>query len=376
MGSPVGFYLPQEAGYPIDPSSNRFYLMETHYNNPFYSSMEQMSSISGTGATMVDSSGLRLYYTPILRKHDAGVLSVGMEPNWRHIIPPAQKAVISEAHCVSDCTKRALPQNGISVFAVIMRTHMIGRRVRLRQIRRGTEQPPISADGNLDFDYQEYRRLGSPVRVLPGDHLIAECTYDSSERAAITLGGLTTREETCLVFALYYPRQKELTSCHSLPSLPTVLHSLGIQELHSGSNPIRIARPPELAGMTLESRLVSYDWENQLDSFQEATRRGSFKPLCWTSKPSLLPGTENLESHYPNITRPYIAPDSCGRVTSSIPGAAVLLDDNHIEGAARSKVSRSSAGQQGETLGLSSSDKVRTRWQYVAAIVLTVFLVL
>lgn len=62
---------------------------------------------------------------------------------------------------------------------------------------------------------------------------------------------------------------------------------------YSGSNPIRIARPPELAGMTLESRLVSYDWENQLDSFQEATRRGSFKPLCWTSKPSLLPVSNN-----------------------------------------------------------------------------------
>lgn len=96
--------------------------------------MEQMGSISGTGTTMVDSSGLRLYYTPILRKHDAGVLSVGMDPNWRHIIPPGQSGVVSEGHCVSDCTKRALPQNGVSVFAVIMRTHMIGRRVRLRQV--------------------------------------------------------------------------------------------------------------------------------------------------------------------------------------------------------------------------------------------------
>lgn len=34
----------------------------------------------------------------------------------------------------------------------------------------------------------------------------------------------------CLAFALYYPRV-DLTLCYSLPSLPTVLHSLGIQEL-------------------------------------------------------------------------------------------------------------------------------------------------
>lgn len=57
----------------------------------------------------------------------------------------------------------------------------------------------------------------------------------------------------------------------------------------SGSNPVRIAAPPELAGMTLESRLVSYDWDNQFQSFQEATMRGSFKPICWTSQLTLLP---------------------------------------------------------------------------------------
>jgi len=39
------------------------------------------------------------------------------------------------------------------------------------------------------------------------------------------------KEESCTVLTLYYPRQKKLTTCHSLPSLPTVLHSLGIEQL-------------------------------------------------------------------------------------------------------------------------------------------------
>jgi hypothetical protein len=65
---------------------------------------------------------------------------------------------------------------------------------------------------------------------LQGDHLIAECVYNSEGRTTITLGGLKTREEMCLVFGLYYPRI-DLSLCHSLPSLPTVLHSLGIHEL-------------------------------------------------------------------------------------------------------------------------------------------------
>lgn len=90
---------------------------------------------------------------------------------------------------------------------------------------------PIVIDRNVHAGYSEYRRLSPPVRVFPGDRLIAECTYNSSQRTAITLGGLTTREEACKAFAVYYPKQKKLTTCHSLPSLPTVLHSLGIGEL-------------------------------------------------------------------------------------------------------------------------------------------------
>lgn len=99
------------------------------------------------------------------------------------------------------------------------------------QIRRREELLPIVIDRNVHAGYAEYRRLSPAVRVYPGDRLIAECTYNSSQRTAITLGGPTTREETCKAFAVYYPKQKKLTACLSLPSLPTVLHSLGIDEL-------------------------------------------------------------------------------------------------------------------------------------------------
>jgi hypothetical protein len=67
--------------------------------------------------------------------------------------------------------------------------------------------------------------------LLPGDHLISECVYNSTARKAITLGGLTIREERCLAFTLYWPKVN-LSLCVSLPSLPTVLHSLGIEELY------------------------------------------------------------------------------------------------------------------------------------------------
>lgn len=194
--------------------------METHFANP------------GDGSSAsIDGSGLRLYYTPELRRHDAGVISIGMDPNWRHIIPPGQQKVVSSGHCVADCTRQAFPHGGINMFAVVMKTHKIGKQVSLMHIRGGVELPPIASDDNIDSNYQEYRRLGVPTRILPGDHLITQCTYNSSGRTAITLGGLNSREEICLVMGLYYPKQKALAACHSLPSLPTVLHSLGIQEL-------------------------------------------------------------------------------------------------------------------------------------------------
>ena len=46
--------------------------------------------------------------------------------------------------------------------------------------------------------------------------------------------GLSTREEMCLGFMLYYPRQK-LADCRSLPGLQTVLSALGIKSLYGKS---------------------------------------------------------------------------------------------------------------------------------------------
>lgn len=63
-----------------------------------------------------------------------------MDPNWRHIIPPGQERVISQGHCMEDCTGSAFPPKGINIFAVMMRTHQIGREIKLRQVR----QSPFS----------------------------------------------------------------------------------------------------------------------------------------------------------------------------------------------------------------------------------------
>ncbi|CAG0913337.1 unnamed protein product [Notodromas monacha] len=90
-----GFSLPPEAGYPVNSGDGpRYLMMETHFDN------------RGMVPNLVDNSGLRFYYTPNLRAHDAGVMSLGMHPNWRHLIPPGQSAVLSQGHCTAPCTSQ------------------------------------------------------------------------------------------------------------------------------------------------------------------------------------------------------------------------------------------------------------------------------
>lgn len=67
------FTFPPDAGYPIDSNNGRYYLMETHYTDT-----EPPKDLESLHAgPIVDDSGLKLYYTSTLRKHDAGVLSIG-----------------------------------------------------------------------------------------------------------------------------------------------------------------------------------------------------------------------------------------------------------------------------------------------------------
>ena len=74
---------------------------------------------------------------------------------------------------------------------------------------------PVDIDLQYDFNYQHFTFLPSEVTVLPGDILQLNCTYHTQSRqTGVTLGGLTTRDEMCLSFAVYYP-QTRMAACVS-----------------------------------------------------------------------------------------------------------------------------------------------------------------
>ena len=52
----------------------------------------------------VDSSGVRTYLTPTLRRFDGGVMELGLEYTDKMAIPPQRPAFALSGYCITECT--------------------------------------------------------------------------------------------------------------------------------------------------------------------------------------------------------------------------------------------------------------------------------
>uniref|UniRef100_A0AAQ5XF28 Dopamine beta-hydroxylase n=1 Tax=Amphiprion ocellaris TaxID=80972 RepID=A0AAQ5XF28_AMPOC len=188
------FYYPPDAGLPMGgPGSSRFLRLEVHYHNPLI--------ISGRS----DSSGIRLHYTPSLRRYDAGIMELGLVYTPIMAVPPKQHTFYLSGYCTSKCTQTALPPGGIHIFASQLHTHLAGRGVRTVLVRGGKELEIVQEDQHFSTHYQ-------------GDVLITKCTYNTEDRSQPTVGGFGIMEEMCVNYIHYYPRtQLELCKSHVDP---------------------------------------------------------------------------------------------------------------------------------------------------------------
>lgn len=69
---------------------------------------------------VVDSSGLRLFYTPELRQYDAGVIETGVWVSLYHMLPPGMQEYVSEGHCTRECLQE-VKQPALAVFFNLVR---------------------------------------------------------------------------------------------------------------------------------------------------------------------------------------------------------------------------------------------------------------
>ncbi|XP_077992069.1 DBH-like monooxygenase protein 1 homolog [Glandiceps talaboti] len=264
------FYLPEEAGFSLGDLENGdpdFVLMETHYDNPDFRD------------TFIDSSGIRIYYTPVLRDNDAAVMEIGNLVTLGHFIPPGATDFVTNGHCPKECLSKTLADSEITVFASVLHSHLAGVELKTRHFRDGVELPIIAVDDTYDFNYQEMRYLKEPATIRSGDELVTQCMYNTKGRSGVTYGGLGTKEEMCLHFMYYYPR-KTLSNCGSLPFMEVIVASL------TGANILdvrlnyetfipTIISPEEYAGQRLDEYLASLAWtETQMDAVMASYHAG------------------------------------------------------------------------------------------------------
>ncbi|KAK7604848.1 hypothetical protein V9T40_006034 [Parthenolecanium corni] len=204
------FKYPKEAGLPVGGKNfNKYVMLEVHYNNPELKS------------DYIDSSGMRLYVTPSLRKYNAGIIELGLEYTDKMAIPPKQESFTLSGYCIAECTAVSIPPQGITIFGSQLHTHLTGVQVLTRHIRDGRELLELNRDNHYSTHFQEIRLLKRPVLVLPGDALITICRYNTQDRENITLGGFAIRDEMCVNYVHYYPRI-ELEVCKSSISYQTL----------------------------------------------------------------------------------------------------------------------------------------------------------
>uniref|UniRef100_A0A3Q1I9J3 DOMON domain-containing protein n=1 Tax=Anabas testudineus TaxID=64144 RepID=A0A3Q1I9J3_ANATE len=196
--------LPENAGIPIGGEGSSFYRLEIHYNNP------------NLEAGRKDSSGLRLYYTTQLRQHDVGILTAGLLgfANLEYSIPP--KATQFRTYGVCNTTF-INPMPDLQMFAVLLHTHLTGRKVRVGQYRNGKQIDFLGLDENYNFELQQVTSLGNVKTVKQGDDIVVECTYSTVNRTTVTKMGLATTDEMCLAFMFYYPAVN-ISMCISHPN--------------------------------------------------------------------------------------------------------------------------------------------------------------
>eukprot|EP00980_Cylindrotheca_fusiformis_P011682 scaffold2770_cov104-Cylindrotheca_fusiformis.AAC.3 len=191
-----GLVLPKNVGVPLGEISNGFrsYMIETHYNNP------------NLDEGVIDSSGIRIYYSTETREHDMGVLSLGdaaLKQLGNRVGDDGPEKFYEYAYeCPSSCSSLAVTRP-VTVLREYLHMHKQGSRMYQEVIRDGT------AVRRSNIDFFQYDQSGNqvvqqdPYELLPGDGFKTVCYFEPKND---TIFGLSTQDEMCNSFVYYYPK--------------------------------------------------------------------------------------------------------------------------------------------------------------------------
>lgn len=306
--------LPDNVGIPIaEDHETSYFLFEIHYDNP------ELLSIS-------DSSGFRLFYTSNLRQYDADTATMGSVVDYRLIIPNGFENFTVSGHCSPECFAEKMHKSGMNVLAALPHGHKHLEKILVRHFRGRTELPYLAEENNYDFNFQDFQRFDEKRVILPGDQITVECTYNTESLERPMFGGLSTKEEMCMVFLVYYPRMKGVRTCLSGLTPQTVMKLSSVAQVESidenDMNPT-VVLPREHANERLSSYVLESDWTFANLTEHELTyliRYAPQKSQCFWRQIEGIEGMEEITEliTYPHIDRPYTKPKrKC--VSSTLP---------------------------------------------------------
>lgn len=250
----------QVLNYGNGMSPNEYFMMSTHYENP-----EKVSNLE------IDT-GMRFSLKEDIKEFDSGHILIGAQVDYTHVIPAGSKSFVVPRHCAPECTDN-LPHE-INLISYAFHTHAAGRAVKLRHFRGGEELPEIGSLVQYDpFENQTYREVVDGRKILPGDQITLECTYDTSNLTGPSVGGASTNDEMCMAFIRYYPRVEELTQCGSSLSERELRNFVGLsgRKINSAQDMIQLAE--------------KLDWSDELRTdYQNLVKKGNHDGYCWGSR--------------------------------------------------------------------------------------------
>ncbi|XP_068114999.1 putative DBH-like monooxygenase protein 2 [Hyperolius riggenbachi] len=217
-GEPIDY--PRQMGIPIGvEDAPQFVRIEIHYSN-----FENKPGI-------LDSSGIRVYYTAQLREHDGGVLMTGIFTFPAQFIPPASKLFRNYGLCNTGLIPEMLghPTPDFTIYSYLLHGHLTVRGMRVLQYRNGTYIGTLVEDKKYDFRFQQARHLPGTMQVKIGDQLVVECVASTLDRETVTYGGPSTLNEMCVTFLFYHP-VVPIAACWSLADIEHVSAAMELDE--------------------------------------------------------------------------------------------------------------------------------------------------
>jgi len=183
--------MPPWAGEAFGPDAGIVAVrVNVHYDNPL--------QVEG----VVDSSGMKFFYTTTPRKHVVtSIRPMMVSSNDAIVMPPGRKRWFFTRTCEAEIVKKGTDETTeLRVLAVNYHAHLLGREMytEIQQTMGSTVPMSLGSESKWHFDDQGWTNVyNAGVTIRTGDVIQSTCVMDTSSRTTATVMGVETTDEMC-----------------------------------------------------------------------------------------------------------------------------------------------------------------------------------